>query len=225
MTKAVIFDMDGLMFDSERVVKLSWTLAGQKLGYTQEDLGENIYHTLGMGVARRKEYFLDQYGQDFPFDTFRAWTKEYFREEAEKNGIAVKPGLYELLSYLKEKRFLVGMATSSSYEYAMGNLVQAGIREAFDAVVCGNMISRTKPAPDIYLKAAELLHTSPRECLALEDAPNGVLAASRAGIPVVMVPDLIQPDETIRELLAAQCADLEEVIPILEKRRTYNGKI
>lgn len=219
MTEAVIFDMDGLMFDSERVVKLSWTLAGQALGCTDEDLGENIYHTLGMGVARRKEYFLDKYGKDFPFDTFRKYTKKYFWEKVEEDGIETKPGLYELLRYLKEKNMKIGMATSSSYEYAIGNLDRAGIREYFDGIVCGNMIERTKPAPDIYLKAAELLGKRPENCLALEDAPNGVLSASRAGMPVVMIPDLLLPEPEIKKLLYAECGTLTDVIGLLENKK------
>ncbi len=219
MTEAVIFDMDGLMFDSERLVQLSWTLSGRALGYEEEDLGQNIYQTLGMGVASRRAYFLEHYGEAFPFDTFRQYTKRFFWEKAEEEGIGVKPGLYELLTYLKENGYKIGMATSSSYDYAAGNLERAGIRGYFDAIVCGNMIERTKPAPDIYLKAAGLLMEAPSCCLALEDAPNGVLSAVRAGMPVVMIPDLLEPKPEIERLLYAKCGNLSEIIPLLEKKR------
>lgn len=217
MIHAVIFDMDGLMFDSERVVKLSWTLAGEALGYG--DLGENIYHTLGMGVMRRREYFFHKYGDNFPFDEFRKFTKQFFWEKVGTDGIDTKPGLFELLSYLKEREIKIGMATSSSQEYALGNLNRAGIRDYFAAIVCGDMIERTKPAPDIYLKAAELLGESAENCLALEDAPGGVLSADNAGMPVIMIPDLLEPDKDIEKLLYARCQNLAEVIPYLESSK------
>ena len=97
---AVVFDMDGLMFDSERIVQISWNVAGDRLGYDR--LGDNIFNTLGMNAARRKKYFSDTYGADFPFETFQVYTREAFQQEVNTNGLPIKTGLIELLTYLKE---------------------------------------------------------------------------------------------------------------------------
>ena len=126
--QAVVFDMDGLMFDTERIVQYSWDVAGERLGY--EKLGQNIYHTLGMNRAGRQVYFQKKYGMDFPFDTFRAYNREAFFARVQKEGLPVKPGLYTLLDFLKNLHIPMAVATSSGGDYARDNLEQAGITAA-----------------------------------------------------------------------------------------------
>ena len=212
---AVVFDMDGLMFDSERIVQLSWHRAGDRIGYSR--VGDNIYNTLGMNAARRKVYFQEVYGPDFPFDTFQAYSREAFQTEVAQNGLPMKPGLIELLNFLKESHIPAAVATSSSQEYALGNLNRAGIFSYFSGFIAGNMVSHGKPHPEIYLKACEQLHVSPEHALALEDAPNGIRSAHAAGLHPIIIPDLIKDFSSIESLLEASLPVLHDVIPYIQE--------
>lgn len=214
--QAVVFDMDGLMFDTERIVQYSWDVAGERLGY--EKLGQNIYHTLGMNRAGRQVYFQKKYGMDFPFDTFRAYNREVFFARVQKEGLPVKPGLYTLLDFLKNLHIPMAVATSSGGDYARDNLEQAGITRCFSAVVTGDMVSHAKPDPEIYLEACRKLQTAPSAAMAFEDSPNGIRSAKAAGMTAVMVPDLIAPDEEIRAL-ADHCLSSLEHAPELIRRK------
>ena len=207
--KAFIFDMDGLLFDSERIVQRSWEIAGDELGIPHmEDV---IYHTLGMNRAGRNEYFRKYIREDFPFEEFGKLTRDNFWKIVDKEGLPLKKGAKELLAYGKSQGYKMAVATSSSREYAMGNLIRAGIDSYFDSVVCGDMVKKAKPDPEIYQKACESLEY----CMAFEDAPGGILSAHQAGMHVIMVPDLVQPTQEIRELTHRVCGSLADVIGIL----------
>ncbi len=214
--KAVIFDMDGLMVDSERFVQRAWDMAGEELGYGP--LGFHMPHTLGMNRKRREEYFLSYYGPDFPFGLFLDTYRRFYMEETAKTGLPTKPGLMPLLNYLKEHGYAAAVASSSSSEHVLRNLEMHHLEPYFQAVINGGMILHSKPEPDIYLEACRQLNVSPSQALALEDAPNGILAAHRAGLYPVMVPDLVQPDEKLKPLLFHVCSSLNEVPELLEKR-------
>lgn len=205
--KALVFDMDGLIFDSEKIVQRAWNIAGQELGLGK--IGEHIYHTIGMNAMRRKQYFLENVSLDFPFDAFTARTREVFREIADREGIAMKPGAKELIESAKKKGYRLAVATSSSRVHASKLLKEAGIYDYFDGIVFGDMVSHSKPDPEIYRKACEEIRVSPEESIAFEDAPSGVRSASAAGLRVVIVPDLVQPSEEIRELAWKQLESLE----------------
>lgn len=217
--QAVIFDMDGLIFDSERIVQLSWDIAGERLGYGK--LGANIYHTLGMNVARRKAYFAETYGSDFPFDTFRSYSRLAFREYVEQNGLPMKPGLTELLDFLHTARIRTAVATSSSHDYAIGNLTSAGLASSFDGFLSGNTVTHGKPAPEIYDKACRLIHVPASQAIALEDSPNGIRSAHAAGLIPIMIPDLIREAPEIEPLLDAKLLSLSDVIPYIQKYFSY----
>ena len=150
--QAVVFDMDGLMFDSERYVQKSWDIAGERLGYGP--LGHNIVNTLGTNLTNRKKYFLEHYGNDFPFDKFLDGYRDAYYELVE-DGVPAKKGLHEILKVLREKGLKIGVATSSSEEHAVSNLKREGIFDYFDSVITGNMIEYGKPEPDIYIKHAD----------------------------------------------------------------------
>lgn len=213
--EAVVFDMDGLIFDSERVVKNSWDAAGDRLGYGK--LGDNIYHTLGFSIVKRKIYFTEKYGADFPFETFAEHSREAFYTEVKEEGLPVKRGVKELLEYLHQHNYLAAVATSSRTAYAKRSLEQAGIIDQFNVTVFGEMAKESKPAPDIYLLACDLLQKEPSNCLALEDSPNGIRSASAAGLCPVMIPDLVEPEEELLPLLFAKKRSLLEVIPFLKE--------
>ena len=197
--KAFVFDMDGLIFDSERIVQRSWNISGQKLGLG--NVGEHIYYTLGLNRASRKKYYEENIRKDFPFDEFSVLTRKTFFEIVESEGLPMKPGVKEILSYGKEMGMQLALATSSSRDYAMKCLRDAGIDTYFDGIVCGDMVSHSKPDPEIYLRACELVNVEPEDAIAFEDAPAGIEAAYRAGMKVIMVPDLVQPTKEVECML------------------------
>jgi HAD superfamily hydrolase (TIGR01509 family) len=178
-------------------------------------MGEVIYHTLGMNRTGRNEYFRKYIREDFPFEEFGRLTRDNFWKIVDKEGLPLKKGVKELLAYGKAQGYKMAVATSSSREYAMGNLIRAGIDPYFDSVICGDMVKKAKPDPEIYQKACESLGIQPEYCMAFEDAPGGILSAHQAGMQVIMVPDLVQPTEEIRKLTYRVCDSLADVIGIL----------
>lgn len=213
MIKALLFDMDGLLLDSERVVQESWNAAGEALGYGK--VGEHIYNTLGMNVAGRKEYFNNVFGTGFPYEEFQKLSRKAFFNVADQEGIPLKPGAKELIFYAKQMGYKVGLVTSSRKEYAVDVLKKAGIFSYFDGCIFGDMVSKSKPDPEIYEKGCKMLGEEPEWCIAFEDAPAGVIAASAAGIDVVMVPDLVQADDAIRMRTWKVLDSLDEAIGLL----------
>lgn len=214
--KGVVFDMDGLMFDSERIVKHSWNVAGGKLGYG--NLGdENIFHTLGFDRERRKQYFLEKYGADFPFETFAAHYRRAFSDYVEEQGLPVKKGLHRLLETLNSRGIKMAVATSSGRSYALDNIRGEGISHYFTGIVSGDMVTRGKPDPEIYEKACALLELPPSCCLALEDAAHGILSAHRAGMKTLFVPDLVKDSSRIDKFLDGKAENLEKVAQYFEQ--------
>jgi len=207
--KAFVFDMDGLIFDSERIVQRSWNISGQKLGLG--NVGEHIYYTLGLNRASRKKYYEENIREDFPFDEFSALTRKTFFEIVETEGLPIKTGVKEILAFGKENGIKLALATSSSRDYAMKCLRDAGIDTYFDGIVCGDMVSHSKPDPEIYLRACELVGVNPEDAVAFEDAPAGIQSAYSAGMKVVMVPDLVEPSEEIKSMLWEKWESLHDV--------------
>lgn len=210
----VIFDMDGLMFDTERIVKHSWDIAGEKMGYGK--LGDNIFHTLGMNLSGRKDYFHRIYGQDFPFEEFSERYKAAWYNIVESEGIPIKPGLTELLNFLREEGYPMMVATSSSPHHCTERLRDAGLTDYFRGTINGNMVQHSKPHPQIYQLACQTLGTQPSETLALEDSGNGLRSAISAGLPAIMIPDLIKDLPDLEPLLEAKLNSLADVIPYIQ---------
>ncbi len=218
MIKAVVFDMDGLMFDTERLSAEACEQASQTLGCssTKEIRGK----TMGLTPVYSKKVFLDTFGADFPYDAFVQLEKSYMADYIQKHGLPVKPGLYELLDYLRQNGFKIAVATSTSRGSAMKNFESVKVTEYFDQIICGDMLEKSKPDPDIYLKAADALKIDPQYCMALEDSPNGLTSAYRAGMKTVMVPDLVTPNAELEKMLFACVPSLHEVIPLLERHKS-----
>ena len=156
------------------------------------------------------------FGETFDYHAVRNRRIEIMNKYIQENGIEQKKGLDELLSYLKG-RYKIAVATATDYPRTEMYLKRVGVFDYFDEIICGPMVENGKPAPDIYLKASEVLGLEPCECIALEDSPNGILSAHRAGCNPIMVPDLSQPDEEISALIYAKADSLSDVIEILEK--------
>ena len=139
------------------------------------------------------------------------------KEYTDAHGVEEKKGLEPLLEFLHKNHIRTAIATASGEERVKRYLTDAGRLDDFEQIVCSSMVACGKPEPDIYLEAARRLELSPDECVALEDSPNGILSASRAGYCPIMVPDMVQPNEEIRKLLYACVPDLEAVIPVLKE--------
>lgn len=213
----VIFDMDGLMFDTEKVFVKAWRYAGEKAGLG--DTGYMAIKTLGMNEEACKKVWYETFGERYHPEEICQYKNRFLSDYYRQHDVPVKKGLLALLTYLKENKSKMAVASSSSRMEVEGFLERAGVRSYFDAVVCGDMIERSKPYPDIYIKAASLLGESPLDCYALEDSKNGLLAAHRAGCRPVMIPDLWQPDEEILEILAGKFDDLLQLKEAFQEKR------
>lgn len=220
MIKGLVFDMDGLLLDSERIVKRSWDEAGDEMGIPK--VGKHIHNTLGMNRKARNEYFEDAFGVDFPLEDFNKRVSDIFYRIVREEGLPVKDGARELLMYARGNGYKTAIATSSSRAYAVKVLEDAGLYQYFDNGVFGDMVEHTKPDPEIYLKACESIQQKPEKCFAFEDAPAGIKSAHGAGLKVIAVPDLVRPDKETLALTYRKIHTLREAIPILEKdsRRT-----
>lgn len=214
MIKAVIFDMDGLMIDTERLLAKYWLEAAHFYGYAMSREQALGIRSLAAKYAIPK--LQKELGEDFDYYKVRTMRIQLMNQHIEAYGLEEKPGLGVLLDYLKEKHYMTAVATATDLERTTRYLGSLDRIRYFDQIVCGPMVENGKPAPDIYLEAAARLHADPSECMVLEDSPNGILSAYRAGMHPVMVPDLSEPDEGTRKLLYRCVNHLAEVIPLLE---------
>lgn len=215
--KACIFDMDGLMFDTERVFVGAWDYAGEKMGLGKA--GYMCMKTLGMNTPACEQAWRDEFGEDVDIAALWAYSKEYLDDYYSRYAVTAKKGLYDLLTYLQRKGYKLAVASSTKREKVEQHLNSAHIRHYFEAVIAGDMVEKSKPEPDIYLKAAAALGVKPEECYALEDSRNGLLSAHRAGCKAIMVPDLWQPDDTVKQFILGPFGDLLQVRDWLIERQ------
>lgn len=215
MKKAVIFDMDGVILDSETLVFQCWNVVADKYGV--KDIEEACTECLGINSVETKNRFLKRYGKDFPYDEYKSEMSAMFHKIAGEGGLDLKPGAKEILSWLKEKGFKVALATSTRKVVAEQELQQAGVLKFFDALVCGDMIEKSKPEPDIYLAAAKALGESPKDCYAIEDSYNGIRSACSAGMDVIMVIDRLPENEETKEKCCHTCSSLLEAMEFMGK--------
>ncbi|MDP4108672.1 MAG: HAD family phosphatase [Bacillota bacterium] len=213
MFKAVIFDMDGIIFDTERLSMEGWKYAGEKTGFFMPT--DILMKTIGINRVQAQKLFMDRFGENFDLQFARKFKLEYEKRYIEEHGVPKKKGLDELLSFLRERRYKTAIATSTDRNRTMFNLENAGIKDFFDCVVCGDMVSKGKPDPEIYETACRLLDVKPEDCLVLEDSPVGIMSAYGAKTKPVNIPDLITPDESLSEMIYARVDSLLDVIPIL----------
>lgn len=216
MQKTVIFDLDGVIFDSETVVLGGWRYAAEIMKI--DDIDRLFLQAVGTNHAQTEEMMKQELGEDFPYDELRKYSGVYFRKFTAESGLPVKTGVRELLGYLKEQNYKIGLASSSGMEYIKRELERAGLIDYFSIIVSGDQFVHSKPEPDIYLTACEKIGTRPQEAYAIEDSYNGIISASRAGMHPIMVPDLLPPTETMRKLSEMICENLHEVRKYLVER-------
>lgn len=210
---AVILDMDGLMLDVERVARVAWKLAMRDRGY---EIGDDVYMRLvGRTIRQAEEILKEAFGDDLPFEDIRRRKRRYIDKHVDRYGISIKPGLSDLLDFLEQVGVPTAVATSSGRESVDRKLAAVGLTGRFDVVVCGDDVERGKPAPDIFLTAADRLRAQPERCLVLEDSEAGVRAAHAAGMVAVMVPDIQPPSEEVRGMACRVLPSLREALPFL----------
>ena len=193
----------------------AWNIVGCEMGYG--NIGEHIYNTLGMNVVSRKNYFLKHIDPKFPHEEFTARTRVVFREIVDREGLAVKPGAKELIMLGKENGYRLAVATSSRIDYASRLLKEAKVYDYFDGFVFGDMVSHSKPDPEIYEKACEAIGVLPQQSVAFEDAPAGIRSAAAEGLRVVAVPDLVQPPKELEEMIWMKLDTLEEMVEYIKE--------
>lgn len=213
--KAVIFDLDGTLLDTEKLLFRYWREAASFYGFDMAP--EQALYIRSLTHRLVQPLFTEWFGKDCNYMELRAKRMELMQAHIDKYGVEKKKGASELLSYLGENGYMRAIATATDEERAGKLLKIAGLDGCFDRIICASMVEWGKPRPDIYLYAAEKLGLSPAECIAVEDSPNGVISAHTAGCFTVMVPDLTQPDNDIMDSISVVCEDLTGIIGLLQQ--------
>lgn len=210
----IIFDMDGTMFDTEQISKESWIRASKEYGY---DLTEELFNvTIGINLQDTRKIFMDHFGAQYPIDDIYQRRIIISEDIIKERGVPIKAGLNELLEYLEAKSVKKAVATSTNHNRAHDLLKRAGVIDAFDFIICGDQVTRSKPDPEIFQKAAGKLSCSPEKTMVIEDSQAGIEAAASAGMTPVMVPDILEPDEATKMKVYKLVYSLTDVIEVLE---------
>lgn len=214
MIKAVIFDMDGVLIDTEKHYFSCWLQASKEAGFpfTEEQALSLRSCDAKEAEKRMKEIF----GEEFDYYAIRERRRQLVKETLEQCGLEMKPKVEETLKLLREKGIKTAVATATPLERTREHLAQLGIMELFDSIVSAKQVEHGKPAPDVYLYACEQIGEKPEHCIAVEDSPNGILSAYRAGLKPVMVPDLTQPDEELKLLLFGCVKSLSGICQMID---------
>lgn len=209
--RAVIFDMDGLLLDSEPLYRVTWKAAASSLGFPIDDV---LYERfVGRGNAESEEILREHFGERFPLDEFRNRWRHDWDERLAASPLARKAGAMELLDLLEQREIPTALATSSPRVLALRCLGDLASR--FDALAFGDEVSHSKPAPDLFLLAANRLAVASGDCLVLEDSEAGVRAARAAGMDVILVPDIVKPSDETAAMATRLCETLYDVVRFL----------
>lgn len=212
----IIFDMDGTLLDSERLVLKCWEEVGESQGYT--DIGEMVISCMGLNKDATRKKMQLRYGEDFPYDKLLFKVREMFMEMSNGDFLPLKPGVMETLEFFAGKNVKMSVATSTSTRVATEELENRDIASYFENIVGGDMVSSSKPAPDIYLLACKLQNVKPSISFAIEDSHNGVRSASSAGLRTIMVPDMAPATEEMSKLA-------ETILPTMIDARNYIARV
>ena len=212
----ILFDMDGLVLDSEILYSRFWREACGWFGYEMDY--EQSLQMRALNTRLGQEKIRSFFGEGADYTAIRSKRIALMDAYIEENGVALKPGIRELLAFAKSNGIRTAITSSSPMERIRSHLGRHGLDTAFDALVSGHQVPRGKPEPDIYLRGGSVLGLKPEHCLALEDAPAGILSAYRAGCLPVMIPDLDQPDEATLPLLYGKADSLRDIIDLINAK-------
>jgi HAD superfamily hydrolase (TIGR01509 family) len=215
--KAVVFDMDGLLVDTETVIFRAMQHVAGALGV--ELPFATFQRMVGLQDAASNQIVVEHFGEGFDLAAWTTAVRAHSHEQIAA-GVVLKAGVVEILDYLAEVGLPCAIATSSSLAAVQRNLAPGGLVDRFSALITKEVQTRGKPHPEPFLKAAAALGVAPQDCLALEDSHNGVRSASSAGMMTVMVPDMLDPTEEMRTLTVRIAADLHEVRELLKAQRS-----
>ncbi|WP_304942417.1 HAD family hydrolase [Vallitalea guaymasensis] len=215
MIEGIIFDMDGLMLDTESIALESWERAGKDFGYVISR--ELMMKAVGRTLVDTRKLLVKNLGDDFPFEEVRKVRIDYTKEFMSLNGVPMKEGLIEFLEYCRTMEIPTAVATSTNRSDAIELLEKVDIVGYFNTIVCGDEIEKGKPEPDIFLLASKKLGVNPERCIVLEDSENGILAATRANMIPIWIPDIIAESDIARENARYICDSLNEVNIIIDE--------
>lgn len=207
--KLVIFDMDGLMFDTENLIYRSWKESCKR---NKQDISDEIFiESIGLDRRKTVEVYKKYFGDSFPYEEIINETVIIYEDFIHSEGVPLKEGLLELLEYNKKKQIKMAVATSTRRERAELILNLSDTGKYFDLVICGDEIVNGKPDPEIFLETAKRLNYRPENCIVLEDSKNGITAAYKAGMLPIMIPDIIKPGKEIEAMIFKKFDNLKEV--------------
>ncbi|WP_309232582.1 HAD family hydrolase [Cylindrospermum sp. FACHB-282] len=212
--QAAIFDMDGLLFDTESIARWAWKQAVESHGY---EFSDDLYKQfVGRDLSSREKIFKKIYGDNFPFESVTAQRIKIGDQREIQAGLPIKAGVLDLLKRLSDLGVVMGLATGTSRVRTIRRLTNAGIDQYFTTIVTSEDVAVGKPAPDIFLEVSHRINVMPPQCVVFEDSCVGVEAAFKAGMRTIMVPDIEQPSPEIKNFAYRILLSLEQASELLE---------